>query len=305
MDGEGDGQDGAQDGSGRSTGDQNGEDDTNPPVTDKNAKQPDGKAREVEPTCEVPTGKQGLGAYNKKELLVKPDFFTNTSADHDLSANVSARLQYDVRKLFENTGHESFERNKRSGVLNRSSIASIAQGKTNVFKRHLAVGGIDSAVVIGIDLSWSMWDFDRFPNALKTANALMNVLTKSGVAVAVIGFSDNVSVLKPFGMNTTKGAEVLRQAKLDNSTNDYLAIRYGHELLQSRNEVRKVLFMLTDGDGAMYESKIQIESGARVGITTVGIGIGVDVSETYNVNVMVKSADELGSASFSKIKLIA
>ena len=133
----------------------------------------------------------------------------------------------------------------------------------------------------------------------------MNVLTKSGVAVAVIGFSDNVSVLKPFGMNTTKGAEVLRQAKLDNSTNDYLAIRYGHELLQSRNEVRKVLFMLTDGDGAMYESKIQIESGARVGITTVGIGIGVDVSETYNVNVMVKSADELGSASFSKIKLIA
>jgi cobalamin biosynthesis protein CobT len=133
----------------------------------------------------------------------------------------------------------------------------------------------------------------------------MNVLTKSGVAVCIIGFSDNVSVLKPFAMNTIKGADVLRQAKMDNSTNDYLAIRYGHELLQGRSEVRKVLFMLTDGDGAMDESKIQIKSGERVGITTVGVGIGVDVSNTYNVNILVKNADDLGNASFSKIKLIA
>jgi cobalamin biosynthesis protein CobT len=302
---EGDGEDGAQDGSGRPTSDQNANGDTSPPTTDKSAQKPNGKAREVEPTCEVPTGKQGIGAYNKKELMVKPDYFMDQCCDHDLSANVSARLQYDVRKLFENTGHESFERNKRSGVLNRSSIASIAQGKTNVFKRHLAVGGIDSAVVIGLDLSWSMLDYNRFPNALKTANALMHVLTKAGVAVAIIGFSDNVSVLKPFEMNSFNGENVLRKTKLDNSTNDYLAIRYGHELLQSRGEARKVLFMLTDGEGAMSESQLQIESGNRVGITTVGIGIGVDISDTYKTNLLVKNADDLGNASFSKIKLVA
>ena len=89
------------------------------------------------------------------------------------------------------------------------------------------------------------------------------------------------------------------------STNDYFAVRVAHEMLYARPEARKVLFVLTDGEGHKYETRKQVQSGERLGVTTIGVGIQLKVEDVYANNVFVKESKDLGTASFKGIKLAA
>jgi predicted transcriptional regulator len=72
-----------------------------------------------------------------------------------------------------------------------------------------------------------------------------------------------------------------------------------------RHEERKVMFVITDGDGHKAAAKHQAQVGERLGITTIGVGIQYNVSDVYSNNVHVKTIADLGSASFKQIKLAA
>ena len=88
-------------------------------------------------------------------------------------------------------------------------------------------------------------------------------------------------------------------------TNDYYAVRLCHEMLHKRSEARKVLFVVTDGDGDTQATTAQVAAGTRLGITTIGIGLQLSIKHVYPNSVTVRNIDDLATTSFKQIKLAA
>jgi len=266
------------------------------------------EAVEVEPTNEAPTGQGGAGTYSKEHFLQVPDFFVSSLPNFDVKVNVPAQLRYTVKRLFDNSGIEEFQRNRKSGSINVHALPKM--GFTDrLFKRRLEIDGIDSAVVICLDVSDSMFtdevDAARMRNAVKTCYALLDTMNKAGVATCVLAFGRTTTVLKHWNMPLPKIADLLCRVKTKGCTNDYFAVKYAHELLLRRPEERKICFSITDGVGDGSSVYKQCQSGERLGITTIGVGIGLDVSPAYPQNVRVRDTADLGTTSFNKIKLAA
>jgi cobalamin biosynthesis protein CobT len=207
--------------------------------------------------------------------------------------------------LFENSGLDEFQLGRKSGKINTSALPSISTGNVHVFKRHHEDGGIESAVSIVLDASGSMDDNNKHQLAIETAYALYETLSQAGVAVQVLTFCNYTSTLVEFNTPVAKAKAIMKRFNTGYSTNDYFAIRYAHEQLLARPESRKVAFILTDGQGDVVNVKKQIESGNRLGITTIGVGIGVNVSNVYDKHVNIMKIRELATASFKQIKLVA
>jgi Mg-chelatase subunit ChlD len=301
---------GAEDGSEPSTGDQNGEGEGEGADATENGSETATRpvrgqqAREVEPTLEVPKGKEGIGSYSK-DMGLRSDQYHTGSHDRIIDVNVPSKLRHEVRMLFENSGLDEFQMGRKSGKINTSALPSISTGNVHVFKRHHEDGGISSAVSIILDASSSMDYNNKAQLAVETAYALYETLSQAGVAVQVLTFDNFTSLLVPFNTPVAKAKTIMKKFKTNGSTNDYFAIRYAHEQLLNRPESRKVTFVLTDGRGNVDAVKKQIESGNRMGITTVGVGIGIDVSFVYDKHVNIMQIRELATASFKQIKLVA
>lgn len=263
------------------------------------------QAKEVEPTAEISGDKGGIGSYSKDVSIRQDGFHTKDHAFREINVNVPSKLRHEVRMLFENSGLDEFQMNRKSGKINASALSSISTGNVHVFKRHHEEGGINSAVSIVLDASGSMDEIKKDQLAIETTYALYETLSQSGVAVQVITFDSRTSVLVPFNTPVLKAKGIMKRFETNGSTNDYFAIRYAHEQLLARPESRKVCFVLTDGHGYVDMVKLQINQGNRSGITTVGVGIGVDVSRVYDKHVNIMKIKELATASFKQIKLVA
>lgn len=266
------------------------------------------QAEEVEPTNSAPEGKGGIGAFHKDSNLVDSTWQLRSTSRFDVKVNVPAKLRYSVKRLFDNSGLEEFQRNRKAGSINVHALPKVGHSD-RLFKRRLEVDGIDSAVVICLDISDSMFtdeaDYARIRNAIKTTYALLDTLNKANVATSVLAFGRFTSVLKPWNMPIPKISDLLGKVRSEGATNDYFAVRYAHEMLMSRPEQRKICFSITDGIGNTSRVRKQCESGARLGITTIGIGIGMSVDNAYPQNVTVWKSEDLGATSFEKIKLVA
>jgi cobalamin biosynthesis protein CobT len=264
------------------------------------------KAVETEPSAEIPEGAQGHGTYDKAAKLGRPGMHVGVSC-HDIQVTVPAKMRYDLKRLFDKSGVEEFQPGRKTGALNVRALPSLARGNDRLFKRRMEVEGIDSAVVIVLDVSGSMEEVcggNRIRPAVKTLAALLESLNAAGVATCVLTFANDTSVLKPWAMPVKKALGEIKGVKCGGSTNDYFAVRYAHELLLARSEVRKVCFVITDGGGAAYTA-LQVQSGQRLGLTTVGVGIGVDISDTYPQSVCIDDVTKLGEVAFNQIKLAA
>jgi len=281
-------------------------------------------AREVEPTLK---GEDSNGASYSKAADVRPEgaHVWEGQTPRDIRVNVPARMRYEVKRLFENTATEDFQVNRRAGSLNVRSLHKVATSD-RLFKRRLEAEGIDSAVVIMLDVSGSMFNpnyvYDMQGNAIQDANgeyvstryiddalkttaAMLDTLNKAGVKTMVVTFGSDVSVLKPWSMPVPRALERVAKVGSGANTNDYAALRFSHEMLHGRPESRKVVFVITDGEGEQDAVRAQCQSGVNLGITTIGVGIALDVSDSYPVSVRVKDAANLGEVAFKQIKLAA
>lgn len=210
-----------------------------------------------------------------------------------------------MRRLFEDSGLTLFTQNRKAGSINVGALGRF--GTTDrLFKQRRDIEGIDSAVVIVLDVSGSMFQVSsRIKAALSTASLLIRVLNRAGVAVSVVTFGDDASVAVPFSTPTAKAIELLRGVCPDGSTNDYAALKYAHDLLLARPESRKVCFVLTDGEGEQAAARQQVDSGFTLGITTIGIGMQLNVAGVYPINLHIQNLNSLATASLAKIKLAA
>jgi Mg-chelatase subunit ChlD len=283
-------------------------------------------AVEVEPTLgdsEHSDNSNG-GTYSSEKIRMASEQI-GKGLRFAINLDTPARLRFEVKKLFENSGTDEFQTNRRAGSLNVKALANI-NTSDRMFKRRLEVEGIDSAVVIMLDLSGSMFDnkkakddygksirdaegnyvyAKRIEQALNATAALMDTLNRAHVKVALVTFGCEVALSKAFDKPTQATIRALSAVRNCGSTNDYQALRFSHEILHARNETRKVVFVLTDGLGNAQATKEQAISGENLGITTIGIGIGESVSSVYPKSVMVRDGKSLGDASFKQIKLAA
>jgi hypothetical protein len=284
---------------------------------------PNCKPREVEPTLEK-QGSGSTGTYSRSNIAREGKHIKLNQTPRDLTITVPARMRYEVKKLFENTATDEFQINRKAGSLNVRALHKVHTSDA-LFKRRLEADGIDSAVVILLDVSGSMF-YEQYKhdengnamvnsegvyfkealidNAVKTCAALLDTLNRAQVKVSIVTFGSYASVLKPFDMPTRAGLQALSLVTDGGQTNDHPALRFCHEIISGRPEARKVVFVITDGDGGGDITHQQVKAGANLGITTVGIGIGVDISKVYPQAIKVTGAN-LGTASFSQIKLAA
>ena len=227
---------------------------------------------------------------------------------------IAAKLRYEVKRLFENTATESFERNLKTGRLNVRALTKHSISE-NLFQRRYEEEGIDSAVVILLDVSGSMYDgisvgfgkprVTRMASAAPVCVALLETLSAAQVATALVTFDDFTSVLKPWSMNYRKAVTMLEKIAGMGGSDDATALMHVHQMLYRRPEKRRICFVLTDGQGDIAQAKAQVASAARLGVTTIGIGINADVSHVYPNNVQIDSLDDLGQVTFTKLKLAA
>jgi len=182
-----------------------------------------------------------------------------------------------------------------------------------VFKRRDEIDGVDSAVVILLDASNSMYECEfnqvaktnecLMQHAVPTVVAIHQAVKAAGGEVMVAAFGRTVCKVSEWGAPTAKVAKALEYVPDDGITNDARAIRFCGDLLLKRSEQRRILFVLTDGDGDKELARANVDTLERLGITVIGVGIGLDVSNVYPNNIRVNNANALASASFKQIKL--
>jgi cobalamin biosynthesis protein CobT len=222
---------------------------------------------------------------------------------------IPAKLRYSVRKLFENSGYEEYQNNRKSGVLNVRALPTMAHND-RLFKRRKEHDGIDSAVTIVLDVSGSMFKShsplnSKMYHAILATYALLDTLSKAGVTTSVVTFGCEVSLLKDFNTPYQRVKPLLERITAGGGTQDYVALSYAHSLLLNRQEERKVCFLLTDGIGKADACKEQALSGERLGITTIGIGIRSDLTHIYKNAVTIDKVEDMGTVAFDKLKLAA
>lgn len=260
------------------------------------------QSRSVEPSMQSDEGSTQR-SFSSGDLK-KPTFHCRNGKVHTIPPFNAGRLRYEVRKVFENSAHDDFAVNRKSGSLNVTALHRV-NTSDKLFKRHQEHAGVDSAVTILIDCSGSMSRNDRITIAIDAAAALYETLHKAGVAVSVISFNDEVAIPVPFGTPIAKAKQTISTIIDGGGTADYEAIRHAHTVLLNRPESRKVCFALTDGDGSPFDARKQIAIGESLGITTVGIGVQVNIKRVYANSIQIDNLAQLAEASFKQIKLAA
>jgi Mg-chelatase subunit ChlD len=260
------------------------------------------RAKDVEPVLKAESDEVSDTDYGSD--VGRQQLHNRGNHNFDTGANVPGRLRYEVRKMFENSATESFEHNRKAGQLHSGALHKIGHSN-RLFKRHHEQAGIESAVVIVLDVSGSMFQRDNklIKVAVPTCATLCDTLERAGVAVSIVTFNSNVSVLKPFNKRTKQSLESLKNLSGGGGTEDCTAIRFAHNLLFSRPENRKVAFVLTDGVGQFHAVRDQVKTGERLAVTTIGIGICSDVSNLYTNSINIDRVEDLAKSTFNQIKL--
>ena len=265
-------------------------------------------ATEVEPSVD-PQGATGGSYFEQSALKGAGHHLAPAPCRAAPEISTPAKLRAEVRALFENTDTSGFDANRRTGSINTSALHKVGTGSDRVFKRRFESEGIDSAVVILLDVSGSMfWGTSpRIIAAIQTCDALVDSLTYAGVAVSVVTFGDNVAVAVPFGSPANRAKTIVRKIRdLDEGTSDSCSLRHAHGMLLARPEARRVCFVLTDGNGDRLGVKAQCASGEALGITTVGVGIGSDaqVQGVYTNAIKVTNMADLATTALKQIKVV-
>ena len=264
---------------------------------------PNQRAIEVEPNL----GNRDPGSAGTywvgRDSITTPGAHLTANPVRDMKAlPVPGKLRHEVRRLFDNSGMTLFTRNRKAGSINIHALPR-AGVTDRVFQQRRDIEGVDSAVVICLDVSGSM---RRHMDTVTATGALLtDTLIGAQVSTAIVSFGSRASLVAPFGTNAVKARNLLSRLTLGGDTNDYAAVRLAADMLLPRSEERKVIFVVTDGEGGPHACREQCRAAQALGITVIGVGIGVDVSHIYPNTVRINSVADLGNTVFNQVKLAA
>lgn len=264
---------------------------------------PGQEAMEVEPNLKPGNGTVGTSWSGAG--VTTPGAHLRPVPLHDITSTVPGKLRHEVRRIFDNSGMTLFTRNRKAGSVNVHALAR-AGVTDRVFQQRRDVEGVDSAVVISLDVSGSMRR--DIGTVVSVGAALVETLASAQVQVAVTSFASEASLVTPFGVPAAKVRQTLSRLGTGGDTNDYAAVRQATDMLLPRSEERKVIFVVTDGESTPIltrNCKEQCRAAQALGITVIGVGIGIDVSHVYPNSIRINSVSDLGNTVFTKIKLAA
>lgn len=305
---DGEGQDGQQQGG---KGQQQG----NPPADAGEARRPTAyaDARETEPHPGHGTGPASGGSYQRKPAA--PGKLGTYGVTWAADLTVPARLRYEVRRLFENSAREWRDGGFRSGTLHRAALHKVPLDRPEIFTRRYSEEGIDSAVVVLLDISASMNPDQLTPESIAQSKIgtavsaclmLLDCLAQAGAQTMVIAFGEKTHVVKTWAQNWRSIAPRLQSAATEGDTNDFHALRLAHDHLLQHPAQRRVVFALTDGEGNQYETRQQRISGEKLGIQHWCLGIQHDASHTWGPStIRIDKVADLGRVAFQQIKQAA
>ena len=258
---------------------------------------------EVEPNLGTGQEEGNIGTHWSGSGITAPGAHLNTAPVHTMEVRpIPGKLRHEVRRLFDNTGMTLFTRNRKAGSVNVHALAR-AGVTDRVFQQRRDVEGIDSAVVICLDVSGSMRR--ELGTVVGVGSILAETLLSAQVQVAITSFGTRASLVTPFGTPAAKVRKTLSHLSAWGDTNDYAAVRMAADMLLPRSEERKVIFVVTDGVGDRVQCREQCRAAQALGITVIGVGIGTDVSNIYPNAIRIDSVEELGQTMFNRIKLAA
>lgn len=241
----------------------------------------------------------------------------------------------------------------KSGRLHSSSLYKLKTGDNRVFRRKEEARTKDTAVLLLVDCSGSMANRNRIYKASEAAYALSTSLERINVKTQVMGFTtienyaffteaadqirelearipgfrggfDRVSplmmpIFKGFDERMTPECE-MRIASLplvDMANNaDSESVEIAANILATRQEERKILVVLSDGQPAQHRIYSYAETADRAkehlhhvvgrvekaGIEILGIGIEADaVTEYYPKNIVLDDVAELPTKIVSEM----
>lgn len=315
QDGEGQGADGAEGQEGAQEGSEGqgaGDGEQEAPADAGKARKPHfgTHPREVEPS----SGRKGTGvggtftagASEVAQFSLSPEEKWTTSLP------VPARLRYEVRRLFENTSREWRDGGFKSGRLHAAALHRVALDRPEIFSRRFSQEGVESAVVILLDVSASMWpDYSdpvsransKISCAVEACAMLLDCLSQAGADSMVLTFGTHTSTLKRFGQPWRQVLPTMRRLGNEGCTNDYHALRVAHDALLQHPAQRRVVLAITDGQGNVHQTQAQRKAGQRLGIHHLCLGIQEDASPAWgSAAVMIHSPRDLGAVALSKLK---
>jgi hypothetical protein len=275
------------------------------PAGDATAPADDCTPTHVEPSIE---GNSVTISWYERTAIVEPAKCLEAKWQ-EIKTTVPGRLRYNLRRLFDNSDRTDFQMGRKYGSVNTSALPTY-QHNANVFKLRREIDGIDSAVVICLDVSSSMYRDESNRRRIRLASectaALLETLKHAQVATSMIAYGSRVSVIKRWTDGLPVARDRLSKIATQGSTDTFSAMRHAHELLMHRTEARKVCIVITDGEcNAPHDSKHQVQVGKALGITTIGIGISLDVSRVFPEHINVQDVKDLAEATFKNIKLAA
>ena len=259
---------------------------------------------------------EGLKGIQKKESTVRlPDAYP---MDRELGngTDVLARLRAETNAVRRKTQGllEAEARSRlmfgRSGTrMDTKRLWRVRTGDTRLFEKRIEGQKQDTAIQLLIDRSGSMKHRIGIASdaALAVALAMDGV---QGITTSVAAFpytskgnSDDVLVLSQFGESFRKIASRFPAVGVQGGTPMAEAMLWGGYNLHATRNVRKILFVVTDGEPDDLDGAKQvIGTLGKSGVEVMGLGINTVVGHLFKTAGMIGDLNDLAPAIFGMLQ---
>ncbi|MHB2021425.1 MAG: vWA domain-containing protein, partial [Candidatus Xenobia bacterium] len=176
----------------------------------------------------------------------------------------------------------------RAAMQSEAQFEKTGQLDPNIWMRRDEPSKRDYDFVFMLDESGSMMDQLKWDNAIKALIMQGEALEELKINFGVVGFSDYPKVHKEM---SDKYDELRREQMLSDiqasphgGTNDSDAMQIALQMvMKGPSDHKKVVIVITDGDGKKAEERALCEEAEKKGITVIGVGIGDGMSTVKQV----------------------
>lgn len=224
-----------------------------------------------------------------------------TKVKNALSSDINY-LANSLKRLFEEDTDEYVPFTSGRYDVMRGSIGKTAK----VFnKKRVPTDRADMAVLLAVDNSGSMNDFDNIQNAVCAAIVIAEACEKMKIPVYIMGFTREPRQFVPWKHSKEQLSSLIKM-RATGGTDDALAIKFAREIINRVNSEHKFVFVLSDGYGSPQEMKEEVKKTRKTAdVFAVGLGsIGTEYFKNVYGQDFLHMKDTKGLAKELSKKLI-
>lgn len=211
-------------------------------------------------------------------------------------------LANSLKRLFEEDTDEYVPFTSGRYDVMRGSIGKTAK----VFnKKRVPTDRADMAVLLAVDNSGSMNDFNNIQNAVCAAVVIAEACEKMKIPVYIMGFAREPRQFVPWKHSKEQLSSLIKM-RATGGTDDALAIKFAREIINRVNSEHKFVFVLSDGYGSPQEMKEEVKKTRKTAdVFAVGLGnIGTEYFKNVYGQDFLHMEDTKGLAKELSKKLI-